>query len=137
MGWGPSQAVVPLITLALVLAVVQPGSASAAVHKTTEQVRSAMDRYVKAQGPAKSKAREEARAAVGQLIDFDTLARSTLGKKWDELKPADRKRYVDALRGAMEANYLVKMGQAKAEDVAKVKTDIGAEEEQGDRTVVK
>lgn len=126
-----------MITLALLLAVIQPGSASAAVHKTTEQVRVAMDRYVKAQGPARNKAREEARAAVGKLIDFDALARSTLGKKWDDLKPQERKRYIDALRGAMEANYLVKMGKAKSEDVAKVKTEIGAEEKQGERTLVK
>jgi ABC-type transporter MlaC component len=127
----------PLLILAFILAVVQPGSARAAVQKTTEQVRAAMDRYVKAQGPSRAKARDEARAAVGQLIDFDALARSTLGRKWDDLKPAERKRYVDALRGAMEANYLVKMGQAKAEDVVRVKTDIVAEEKQGERTLVK
>jgi ABC-type transporter MlaC component len=126
-----------LLILAFILAVVQPGSARAAVQKTTEQVRAAMDRYVKAQGPSRAKARDEARAAVGQLIDFDALARSTLGRKWDDLKPAERKRYVDALRGAMEANYLVKMGQAKAEDVVRVKTDIVAEEKQGERTLVK
>src|SRR5207244_3121826 len=94
--------------LALVLAL---GAAGAAVQKTSDQVRVAMDRYLKAQGPTKAKAREEARAAVGQLIDFDALAKSTLGKKWGELKPAEQKRYVDALRGAMEANYLVKMGK--------------------------
>jgi ABC-type transporter MlaC component len=126
-----------LLILAFILAVVQPGSARAAVQKTTEQVRAAMDRYVKAQGPSRAKARDEARAAVGQLIDFDALARSTLGRKWDDLKPAERKRYVDALRGAMEANYLVKMGQAKPEDVVRVKTDIVAEEKQGERTLVK
>src|SRR5437868_14875600 len=96
-----------------------------------------MDRYVKATGAAKKKARTDAQNAVGQLLDFDALAKSTLGKKWDDLKPADQKRYVTALRGAMEANYLVKMGQAKAEDVARAKTDIGGEEKQGERTVVK
>src|SRR5437763_15216184 len=123
--------------IAIVLAILQSGSASAAVQKTTDQVRNAMNRYVKAEGPSKTKAREEARAAVGQLIDFDSLARATLGKKWDYLKPAEQKPYVGSLRGAMEANYLVKMGSAKAEDVARVKTEIGAEEKQGERTLVK
>jgi len=126
-----------VIALSLVLAAVQPGSPSAAVQKTTDQVRAAMDRYLKAQGASKGKAREEARAAVGLLIDFDSLARGTMGKKWEELKPAEQTPYIDALRGAMEANYLVKMGKAKAEDVAKVKTEIGAEEKQGERTLVK
>lgn len=125
------------IAFALVLAAVQPGSASAAVHRTTDQVRVAMDRYVKATGAGKAKARSEARAAVSQLLDFDALAKSTLGHKWDELKAPERKRYADALRGAMEANYLVKMGKAKSEDVAKVRTDITGEEPQGERMLVK
>ncbi len=125
------------IAVALLLAALQAGSASAAVQKTTDQVRTAMDRYVNASGPSKTKAREQARKAVSQLLDFDELAKSTLGKKWGDLKPAEQKRYVDALRGAMEANYLVKMGNAKSEDVARAKSQITGEEKQSDRTVVK
>jgi phospholipid transport system substrate-binding protein len=138
--WDPGQSKLEedlLITLALLLGALQAGPASVAVQNTTEKVRSAMDRYLKAKGAARTKAREQARAAVGQLIDFQSLARSTLGSKWAELKPAEQKRYVDALRGAMEANYLVKMGKAKSEDVARVKTEIGPEQPQGDRVLVK
>lgn len=125
------------IAVALILAAVQPGSASAAVQKTTDQVRAAMQRYVKAQGEGRIKAREDARATVGRLLDFDVLARSTLGKKWSDLKPAEQKRYVAALRGAMEANYLVKMGKAKDEDVQQAKSEILGEETKDGKTVVK
>jgi len=123
--------------LALLLAVVQAGSASQAVERAQERVRKDLNAWFKAEGPAKKKAREQARAAVGDLIDFDALARSTLGKKWDELSPKDRARYVDALRGAMEANYLSKMRQGRTQDVDKVKSQVLGEEKQGDNTLVK
>ena len=122
--------------LALLLAVAQAGSASAAVQKAQENVRTALDSWFKSEGPARAKAKEKARAAVASLIDFDALAKSTLGKKWDELKPAERKRYTEALRGAMEANYLAKMRQGKSTDVDKVKTEVLGEEQKEGKTLV-
>ncbi|MCA1829000.1 MAG: ABC transporter substrate-binding protein [Myxococcales bacterium] len=123
--------------LALLLAVVQACSASAAVERAQERVRKDLNAWFKAEGPAKQKAREQARAAVGELIDFETLARSTLGRKWSDLSAKDRARYTEALRGAMEANYLSKMRQGKSQDVDKVKSQVVGEEKQGDRTLVK
>ncbi len=123
--------------IAILLAALQAGSASSAVQTAQERVRKDLNAWFKAEGPARPKAREQARAAVGELIDFDTLAKSTLGKKWDELSPKDRVRYTDALRGAMEANYLAKMRQGKTDDVDRVKSDVLSEEKQGERTLVK
>jgi phospholipid transport system substrate-binding protein len=93
--------------------------------------------YLKAEGPSREKARAQARVAVGELIDFDVLARATLGDRWNSLSPKDRARYTEALRGAMEANYLYKMRQGKNTDVDKLKTEVLGEEKQGDRTLVK
>src|SRR5438876_7290262 len=123
--------------IAILLAALQAGSASAAVQQAQERVRKDLNAWFKAQGPARQKAREQARAAVGELIDFDSLARSTLGKKWDDLTSKDRARYTQALRGAMEANYLAKMRQGKTEDVDKIKSEVVGEERQGERTLVK
>jgi phospholipid transport system substrate-binding protein len=123
--------------LALLLAVVQAGSASAAVQKVQERVRSDLNAWFKAEGPARQKAREKARTAVGELIDFDALAKATLGKKWADLSPKDRTRYTESLRGAMEANYLAKMRQGKSQDVDKVKSQVLGEEKQGENTLVK
>src|SRR2546428_5631613 len=130
------EAVVTSIAVALIVAAVQPGSASAAVQHTQEKVRSSLNAWFKAQGPARARAREQARKAVGELVDFDALARSTLGKKWEEIKPADRSRYTAALKGAMEANYLAKMRQGKGTDVERIRTEIIGEEQQGSHTVV-
>jgi phospholipid transport system substrate-binding protein len=111
-------------------------TATAAVQASNDRVRAALDRYFKAEGAAKDKARNEARAAVGALLDFDALAKATMGKHWSDLTPQQRKRYTDALRGAMEANYLSKMEQGQV-DVSKVRNEILGESQEGDRTVVK
>lgn len=124
------------IAIALIVAAAQPGSASAAVQNTQEKVRASLDGWFKSQGPARTRARERARKAVGELIDFEALAKATLGKKWDEIKPADRSRYTAALKGAMEANYLAKMRQGKKTDVDKIRTEITGEEQQGSNTIV-
>src|SRR5262249_1563571 len=123
--------------LALILAVVQSGSATAAVQHAQEKIRKDLNVWFKAEGPAKQKARDQARAAVGELIDFDTLAKSTLGSKWDQISPRGRARYNQALRGAMEASYLSKMRQGKTQDVDKVKSEVLGEEQQEGKTVVK
>lgn len=131
-----------LLTLLVVLslpAVAAPpaGSASAAVHAVNDRVRTALDRYFKAKpGPAKEKARAEARNAVGELLDFQALAQSTMGKHWPQLTAEQRVRYTNALRGAMEANYLSKMQQGQV-DISKVRNDILGETKQGDKTLVK
>ena len=124
------------IAIALIVAAAQPGSASAAVQSTQEKVRASLDAWFNSQGPARTRARERARKAVGELIDFEALAKATLGKKWDEIKPADRTRYTAALKGAMEANYLAKMRQGKKTDVDKIRTEITGEEQQGSHTIV-
>lgn len=123
--------------VALLLAALQAGSASAAVQTAQEHVRRDLNAWFRAQGPARARARERARAAVGELIDFDALAKSTLGSKWDGLSAKDRARYTEALRGAMEANYLSKMRQGKTADVDKVKSEVLSEEKQGEGALVK
>jgi phospholipid transport system substrate-binding protein len=124
------------IAVALIVAAIQPGSASAAVHATQEKVRTSLNTWIKSEGAARTKAREQARKSVAELIDFETLARSTLDKKWDEFKPADRSRYTAALKGAMEANYLSKMRQGKSTDVDRIKSEVTGEEQQGNNTLV-
>ena len=91
------------IALALVVAVVQPGSASATVQTTQDKVRSALSTWFKSEGPARARAREQARKAVSELIDFDALAKATLGSKWDEVKASDRGAAVDATGAAVAA----------------------------------
>ncbi len=124
------------IAVALMLGAVQPGSASAAVQSTQEKVRASLTAWFKSQGPARTRAKEQARKAVAELIDFDTLAKETLGKKWNELSPKDRARYTAALKGAMEANYLAKMRQGESADVERLRIEVLGEEPQDGRVLV-
>jgi phospholipid transport system substrate-binding protein len=124
------------IAVALIVAAVQPGPASAAVQKTQDRVRTALDAWFKSEGSARAKARERARSVVGDLIDFDTLAKSTLGSRWETTRPAERARYTKALKGAMEANYLAKMQKGKSSDVDKIRIDLLGEEQGAQGTVV-
>src|SRR5882762_897234 len=130
------EAFVTSIAVALIVAAIQAGSASEAVERTQEKVRASLTAWIKSEGPARTRAREQARKAVDELIDFDALAKATLGNKWDQLKPADRKRYTAALRGAMEANYLARMRKGKASDVERIRTEITGEEPQDGKVVV-
>ncbi|HKC59947.1 MAG TPA: ABC transporter substrate-binding protein [Myxococcales bacterium] len=127
-----------LVVLTLPAVATPPaGSASAAVQAANDRVRAALDRYFKApHGPAKEKARAQARDAVGALLDFQTLAQATMGKHWPQLTAEQRVRYTNALRGAMEANYLSKMQQGQV-DMSKVRNEILGETKQGDKTLVK
>jgi phospholipid transport system substrate-binding protein len=124
------------IALALIVAAVEAGSASAAVQATQEKVRSSLTAWFKSEGPARARAREQARKAVAELIDFDALAKSTLGKRWNDLAPRERARYTAALKGAMEANYLVKMRQGKSTDVDRIRSELIGEEPQDGRVIV-
>ncbi|GAC1342563.1 MAG: hypothetical protein NVSMB23_15420 [Myxococcales bacterium] len=112
------------------------GTAAAAVEASNQKLRASLRTFYRSRGPAREKARTQARAAVGALLDFDAFAKATLGKRWDGLPAADRARYARAMKGAMEANYLAKM-QAGNVDVAQVKSEVLGEEPQGENTLVK
>ena len=109
------------------------------MQKSNDKVRGALTALFKAAGPAKTRARAQARAAVADLIDFDALAKSTMGKHWEELKAPERAHYTAALKGAMEASYLAKMQESKGSgvDPASVKNELLGEEPQEARVLVK
>jgi phospholipid transport system substrate-binding protein len=134
----PVRLIALLLSLSLpAVAAPPPGGASAAVQAANDRVRAALDRYFKApRGPAKEKARAEAREAVGALLDFQAIAQATMGKHWAQLTAEQRVRYTNALRGAMEANYLSKMQQGEV-DISKVRNEILGETRQADKVVVK
>lgn len=117
-------------------ALAAPAGASAAVESSNRRLQKALRALDGSTGTRREQARKEARAAVGSLLDFDAFARATLGKHWDGLKPADRARYTEAMKGAMEANYLAKM-QSGNVDVEQVKSEITGEQKQGAQTLVK
>jgi len=106
------------------------GPGTAAVKAANDSIRVALKKMVATKGTKEwPKARAQARQAVGQLLDFDALAKSTLGDHWKQITPAQQTRYVNAVRSAMEANYLTRMqGKVAVDDV---KVDYLGEEPRG------
>lgn len=43
--------------------------------------------------------------AIGDVIDYDEMARRVLGQEWKALSDQDRKTFVDAFRRFMESSY--------------------------------
>ena len=112
-------------------------TASAAVKTANEKLRSALDAYVKSKGEDRKAARAGVRHAVDSLLDFKALVKAAAGKHWGDMKPAEQHRFTEALRGVMEANYLVKGRESGEVDVAKVKTEVTGEEPREGQTLVK
>lgn len=112
-------------------------TASAAVKTANEKLRSALDAYVKSKGEDRKAARAGVRHAVDSLLDFKALVKAAAGKHWGDMKPTEQHRFTEALRGVMEANYLVKGRESGEVDVAKVKTEVTGEEPREGQTLVK
>jgi len=126
-----------LLGLALLCAApARARTATDAVKSANDKLRDALDVFVKAKGDERKTARDQVRAAVDSLLDFDELVEGAAGRHWKEMSPEQRTRFRDALRGVMEANYLVK-GQAEAGgvDLSKVRSDYLGEEKQDNGTV--
>ena len=113
-------------------------TASAAVKTANEKLRSALGAYVKSKGEDRKAARAGVRHAVDSLLDFKALVKAAAGKHWGDMKPTEQHRFTEALRGVMEANYLVKGRESGEVDVGKVKTEVlGEEPRDGGQVLVK
>ena len=110
------------------------GPATEAVKKANDALRAALKKMLSSKGADWDKARVDARNSVASLLDFEALAERTMGKHWKDRKPEEKKRYVAAMRSAMEASYLSRM-QGKV-SVEEVKVDYLGESEKDGNTVV-
>ena len=55
------------------------------------------------------KVREGIRSELKTFVDFDAVSRQSFKKYFDELKPAQKKRFTAAFRGLVEATYLKRL----------------------------
>jgi len=55
------------------------------------------------------KVREGIRSVLKTFVDFDAVSRQAFKKYFDELKPAQKKRFTGAFRGLVEATYLKRL----------------------------
>ena len=99
--------------LALVVALVLPGRASAAedspmdmLKKTNEKITKLLDKQM-AKGSEEEKKRDaDITKIVDGLLDLEAIAKSALGKNWAERTDQERKDFVDTFKNLIQKNYL-------------------------------
>lgn len=93
----------PSLLFAAVLAAAPPASPrppadpAAAVLEAARTLRSAL---------AAGAAREELARLAADFVDYEEVARRSVGKRWARLAPADRRAVAEALRALLEEKYL-------------------------------
>jgi len=86
-----------LKTLLLILALgtADAGSATATLKARDAEIRAALPAKGQTLSPA---ARQKMETILTRAVDLEGVARSALGKNWDEATPAQRKKFMDAFK---------------------------------------
>lgn len=99
----------------------QAGAATRSLHTRHDRVSEIMRRA--ATTDAQRATRDaEVDAIIGDLLDYDELARRSLGAHWAEHTPAEQQQFVGLLRQLIERNY-----RASLEHILEFEVSYGAE----------
>ncbi|MCD6500079.1 MAG: ABC transporter substrate-binding protein [Deltaproteobacteria bacterium] len=98
-----------VVTAALGIEFPAVGSPPKRVVKATHEKINEFLRRERAHPGQKTSLDRRIKGLVEQLIDFDVLARSAMGKRWGQLDEAKQKTFVDLFRELVERSYLNKL----------------------------
>lgn len=79
------------------------------------EAKALADRPVKADTPAAEKWKDEARALIDGIMDWEGMISRSLGSHWDELEPAEQKRFFDLVQRLIKASFQSKLRLALEE----------------------
>jgi phospholipid transport system substrate-binding protein len=104
---------------ALAMFVVLVTSQTAFAGEATDTVKAKQEQLFKIIATPKSDARQaKLKALFDEMLAYDKMARHSLGKKWDELTDAQKKKFTETLTDIIRGNYrrnLTKMLDYKIE----------------------
>jgi phospholipid transport system substrate-binding protein len=83
-----------------------PASPMAELKKSDAALKKLFQRRAPSWSPEADAKREEMRKIVAGFLDFEELARRSLGKHWDNLTPKQRADFVATLRDLIERSYI-------------------------------
>lgn len=83
------------LLLILALGTADAGSATATLKARDAEIRAALPAKGQTLSPA---ARQKMETILTRAVDLEGVARSALGKNWDEATPAQRKKFMDAFK---------------------------------------
>lgn len=125
---------------AALAAVVVAWAGAAGAGEATDRVRAVVNEVMAVQndpalqGPQHEDRRTaEIKRVIAQSFNFDVMARTSLGREWDRLTPAQRKDFTEVLQDLFQDSYSkLVLNFLKRETIR-----YGAETVEGDKTLVK
>jgi phospholipid transport system substrate-binding protein len=98
------------IVLLLLLVASAPALAALGPLATIKQKNGEADRLLKAKtepkSPADKKRKDELKAIAASLLDYNELAKRSLGAEWEKLSKTQQNEFISTLRDLTERNYL-------------------------------
>jgi phospholipid transport system substrate-binding protein len=82
------------------------GSPMAELKKSNEKLDKVLHKSAPNWSPEAELERTEVRKIVGDFLDYDELARRSLGRHWETLTPKQRTEFTNTLRELVERSYL-------------------------------
>jgi phospholipid transport system substrate-binding protein len=82
------------------------GSPMAELKKSNDKLDKVLHKNAPNWSPEAELERTEVRKIVGDFLDYDELARRSLGRHWDGLTPKQRTEFTNTLRELVERSYL-------------------------------
>ncbi len=86
-----------------------------------EQARQMSVRQVEPGSPEAKQLREDFKALIDDMMDWDTMTRRSLGRSWKDLSAKDQKAFGALLRKLIESSYQSKMRMAAKTEVDRPK----------------
>ncbi len=103
---------VSILTCALVFVTANASDAKAKLEQTKEKMRT----LIADKGSVENKQREM-RKLTSDLLDFEDVAKQTLGENFGKLNPKEKKEFAQTLHQLVEASYLSKINEANTSDI--------------------
>lgn len=102
----PTIALIALAASAVAARAAPAGEGTRAVREANATVRDLLREKAPPGSPAEKKLAAQVTRRVRDFLDVDTLGRQAMRDHWDGLSSAQRREFLQLLRGLVEANYL-------------------------------
>src|SRR5215470_15901245 len=89
----------------LVLTLLSASSPMSMLRKSNEEVRTILKQQ-KGSSAATPEQKQKIKKIVNGFLDYDELAKRSLGEEWVRVAPAERKEFVQVFHDLIERNYI-------------------------------
>lgn len=135
----PALAALTLPAFAEPEASVAPGSPKVWLEARIKEAHALANREVEPDTPGEKKWQADAQAFIDGLIDWPQMTRKSLGRRWRELEPSQKKQFSSLLRRLIETSYKSRLRSAVRSDADRpeaIEIDWEEEKVRGERATL-